>query len=128
MEISTSRKEKKKVLCNFDIGSLEILKSSVKCSVGGKRAVLLCTLVPNKIESMPLDLEFDETEDVKFSVIGSIGVYLTGYCIGPNQETNANNDIESDAEDISNSESLRSDYSSDNYNNRDSFIDDDFDV
>ncbi|GJT72141.1 bet1-like SNARE 1-2 [Tanacetum coccineum] len=81
-----------------------------------------------KIESMPLDLEFDETEDAKFSVIGSIGVCLTGYCIGPNQETNANNDIESDAEDISDSESLRSDYSSDNYENRDSFIDDDFDV
>lgn len=64
------------------------LKSLVQCNVGDKRPVLLCALLPNATESLQLDLEFDEAEDVVFSVVGPRGVYLTGYYVGHNRHSN----------------------------------------
>lgn len=50
--------------------------------MGKKTPVLLCCLLPDKSESCQLDLEFEETEGVTFSVIGPRKVYLTGYFLG----------------------------------------------
>ncbi|XP_076949213.1 peptidyl-prolyl cis-trans isomerase FKBP43-like [Bidens hawaiensis] len=101
------------------------LKSLVQCNVGDKRPVLLCALLPNKTESLQLDLEFDEAEDVMFSVIGPRGVYLTGYYVGPNQHSHMQDDSESFGEDIANSESHESNRGSDEDEYEDSFINDD---
>ncbi|GAB2284996.1 Peptidyl-prolyl cis-trans isomerase fkbp43 [Dionaea muscipula] len=57
-------------------------KSLVQCNVGNKSPVLLCVLLPEKNESCHLDLEFDEVDEVIFSVIGPRSVHLTGYYLG----------------------------------------------
>lgn len=53
--------------------------SLVQCNVGDKSPVLLCALLPDKSESLQLNLEFDEDEEVLFSVVGPRGVHLTGF-------------------------------------------------
>lgn len=66
--------------------------SLVQCNVGDKSPVLLCALLPDKTESCPLNLEFDEAEEVIFSVIGPRSVYLTGYFVGNAGRFNQNDD------------------------------------
>ncbi|KAI3764697.1 hypothetical protein L2E82_14710 [Cichorium intybus] len=101
------------------------IKSLVQCNVGDKSPVLLCALLPDKTESLQLDLEFDEAEDVIFSVIGPRGVYLTGYYVGHSRHSIMQDDTESYGEDIANSEESNhySDDDEDEY--EDSFINDD---
>ncbi|KAI3719233.1 hypothetical protein L6452_20128 [Arctium lappa] len=101
------------------------LKSLVQCNVGDKQPVLLCALLPTKIESLQLDLEFEEAEDVVFSVIGPRGVYLTGYYVGHNRQSNIQDESESYGEDIANSETQESNHNSDEDEYEDSFINDD---
>ena len=54
-------------------------RSIVQCSIGHKSPIFLCSLIPDKNESCPLNLEFDDDDLVAFSVIGSRSVYLSGY-------------------------------------------------
>lgn len=55
-------------------------RSIVQCSVGDKSPIFLCSLLPKKNESCPLNLEFEEDEEaVTFSVIGKQSVHLSGY-------------------------------------------------
>ncbi|XP_019424030.1 PREDICTED: peptidyl-prolyl cis-trans isomerase FKBP53 [Lupinus angustifolius] len=56
-------------------------KSILQCSSGHKSAVFLCSLLPNKIESCPLNLEFDDDDLVAFSVIGPRSIHLSGYFV-----------------------------------------------
>lgn len=62
--------------------------SLVQCNVGDKSPVLLCALLPGKSESLQLNLEFDEDEEVLFSVIGPRGVHLTGFYTGVDRTFN----------------------------------------
>ncbi|XP_071739712.1 peptidyl-prolyl cis-trans isomerase FKBP43-like [Rutidosis leptorrhynchoides] len=101
------------------------LRSSVQCNVGDKHPVLLCALLPNKTESLQLDLEFDEAEDVTFSVLGPRSVYLSGYYVGRNRHTNLQDESESFGEDIANSDTHESNRCSDEDEYEDSFINDD---
>lgn len=57
-------------------------KSVVQCNVGNKSPVFLCSLFPEKSESCQLNLEFEEADEVVFSVIGPRSVHLTGYFMG----------------------------------------------
>ncbi|RRT34631.1 hypothetical protein B296_00046986 [Ensete ventricosum] len=57
-------------------------KSVVQCNVGKKSPILLCSLVPDKAETCHLELEFDEDNDVVFSVLGQRSVHLCGYYLG----------------------------------------------
>ncbi|KAJ0105362.1 hypothetical protein Patl1_19235 [Pistacia atlantica] len=57
-------------------------KSVVQCNVGNKSPVFLCSLFPEKAESCQLNLEFEEANEVVFSVIGPRSVHLTGYFLG----------------------------------------------
>ncbi|KAK1372250.1 Peptidylprolyl isomerase [Heracleum sosnowskyi] len=99
----------------------------VQCSVGHKSPVLLGALLPKKTESLQLNLEFDEDEDVVFSVIGPRSVHLTGFY--PNAAPNVNDDeSESYGEDIANSENEEFVSQSDEDEYEDSFIDDDDDL
>ncbi|GMP61803.1 hypothetical protein CsSME_00024125 [Camellia sinensis var. sinensis] len=98
--------------------------SLVQCNVGDKCPVFLCALLPDKTESCHLELEFEEADEVVFSVIGPRSVYLTGYYLGNGRHSNLNDDTDSYGEDIANSETERSTHCSDEDEYEDSFIDD----
>lgn len=68
-----------------------ISKSIVQCNVGDKTPLFLCSLVPEKMECCPLNLKYEEADDVVFSVIGSRSVHLTGY-FDENSTSIPNND------------------------------------
>ncbi|XP_057543757.1 peptidyl-prolyl cis-trans isomerase FKBP43-like [Amaranthus tricolor] len=106
------------------VGSSDI-RSVVQCNVGKKTPILLCCLLPDKSESCQLDLEFEETEGVTFSVIGPRKVYLTGYFLG-NARRNFVGDDESESfgEDIGVTDTDMSDALSNDDDYEDSFIDD----
>lgn len=99
-------------------------KSLVQCNVGNKSPVFLCALLPDKTESCHLDVEFEEDDEVIFSVIGPRSVHLTGYFLGSGRHSDPNDDTESYGEDIGNTETDASDHSSDEDGYDDSFIDD----
>lgn len=101
-------------------------KSVVQCNIGDKCPVILCVLLPDKSESCHLDLEFEEADDVIFSVIGPRSVHLTGYYLGVRQ-SNHNDSSESYGVDIANSASEHSVRGSEEDKYEDSFIDDDDD-
>ncbi|KAK4372001.1 hypothetical protein RND71_007385 [Anisodus tanguticus] len=105
------------------IGNAET-RSLVQCNVGNKTPVFLCALLPNKTESCHLDLEFEEAEDVVFSVLGPRTVYLTGYYVENSRRANVNSDTESYGEDIVESETRESCHDSDDDKYDDSFIND----
>ncbi|KAL6965012.1 peptidylprolyl isomerase [Sarracenia purpurea var. burkii] len=100
-------------------------KSLVQCNVGDKSPVFLCALLPDKTESCHLDLEFEEGDEVLFSVIGPRSVHLTGYYLGNGRHSNINDDTDSYGEDIANTETEESARCSDEDEYEDSFIDDD---
>ncbi|GER26390.1 peptidyl-prolyl cis-trans isomerase [Striga asiatica] len=100
-------------------------KSIVQCNVGKRSPVLLCVLLPNLTESCHLDLEFEEADDVVFSVVGPRSVYLTGYYVSKSQPSNPHSDTESYGVDIEDSLTEKSSYGSEDDKYEDSFIDDD---
>ncbi|KAA8520516.1 hypothetical protein F0562_014772 [Nyssa sinensis] len=100
-------------------------KSLVQCNVGDKSPVFLCALLPDKTESCHLDLEFEEADEVVFSIIGPRSVYLTGYYVGNSRHSNLNDDSDSYGEDIANTDTEKESHPSDEDKYEDSFIDDD---
>lgn len=103
-----------------------VAKSLVQCNVGNKTPVFLCALLPDKTECCHLDLEFEEADDVIFSVLGPRSVYLTGYYVGKSLHRN-DSDTESYGEDIANTDNEVSNQCSDEDDYEDSFINDDDD-
>ncbi|KAK3011907.1 hypothetical protein RJ639_011057 [Escallonia herrerae] len=99
-------------------------KSLVQCNVGDKSPVLLCALLPDKTESCQLDLEFEEADEVMFSVIGPRSVFLTGYYVDNHRRLKPIDESESYGEDIANTESEESNHSPDEDEYEDSFIND----
>ncbi|XP_038877990.1 peptidyl-prolyl cis-trans isomerase FKBP53 [Benincasa hispida] len=103
-------------------------RSIIQCSVGDKSPIFLCSLIPNKIESCPLNLEFEEDDLIAFSVIGPQSVHLSGYFVA-NEGHAIRDDYESDSfgEDIAETDTEdSSEYDTgDEYD--DEFIDDDDD-
>ncbi|KAD4888577.1 hypothetical protein E3N88_20650 [Mikania micrantha] len=51
-------------------------RSLVRCSVGDKPAIAICSLSIKELTCCQLELEFEESPDVVFSVTGPRGVYL----------------------------------------------------
>uniref|UniRef100_A0A5B7BEQ9 peptidylprolyl isomerase n=1 Tax=Davidia involucrata TaxID=16924 RepID=A0A5B7BEQ9_DAVIN len=104
-------------------------KSIVQCNVGDKRPpIYLCSLLPERIETCPLNLEFEEDDEVTFSVIGPNSIHLSGFFLSESHDT-CRDGYESDSyEDIAETESDEStDYDTeDEY--EDDFIDDDLDM
>ncbi|KAL8250738.1 hypothetical protein R6Q59_034431 [Mikania micrantha] len=58
-------------------------RSLVRCSVGDKPAIAICSLSIKELTCCQLELEFEESPDVVFSVTGPRGVYLAGYLVAP---------------------------------------------
>ncbi|KAH9618704.1 hypothetical protein KSS87_006401 [Heliosperma pusillum] len=107
------------------LGSSNTNRSSVQCNLGNKTPVLLCSLLPDKAESIHLDLEFHEAEDVTFSVVGPRSVHLTGYVLGKSSHLlPADDESESYGEDVGNTDTELSDEIGDEDEYSGSFIDD----
>ncbi|KAJ4957863.1 hypothetical protein NE237_024974 [Protea cynaroides] len=109
-------------------GTASTKRSVVQCNVGKSRPVLLCSLLPDKHETCPLDLEFHDDEEVIFSVLGPHSIYLTGYYLNLSRHHLNRSDDDSDSygEDIAETESDPSRYSNEDlYDSDDSFINDD---
>ncbi|XP_050224940.1 peptidyl-prolyl cis-trans isomerase FKBP53 [Mercurialis annua] len=102
-------------------------RSVLQCSVGHKSPIFLCSLLPNRIESCSLNLEFKD-ELVAFSVIGSRSIHLSGYFVS-DEGDRLRDEYKSDSgEDIAETES--EDSSENGYDDDDydvDFIDDDAD-
>lgn len=61
-------------------------KSIVECKVGDKKPIYLCSLLPERLETCALNLEFEEEEEVTFSIIGSHSVHLSGFFYGDDED------------------------------------------
>ncbi|XWS10595.1 hypothetical protein CRYUN_Cryun38cG0009800 [Craigia yunnanensis] len=101
-------------------------KSIVQCNVGNKRPLFLCCLFPEKAECCQLNLEFEESDEVVFSVIGPRTVHLTGYYLHTSSLNHHNDESESYGEDIAETETERSENSEESEYGG-SFINDDDD-
>ncbi|PIN25323.1 FKBP-type peptidyl-prolyl cis-trans isomerase [Handroanthus impetiginosus] len=102
-------------------------KCLVQCNIGRRSPVFLCSLLPNTTESCNLNLEFEEEEDVIFSVIGPRSVYLIGHYVHHyrnNEPSNFNSDDPSQGIDIENTESEKSSEDAEDEKYEDSFIND----
>ncbi|TKY68075.1 Peptidyl-prolyl cis-trans isomerase FKBP43 [Spatholobus suberectus] len=99
-------------------------KSTLQCNVGNRSPVYLCSLYPGNTESLQLNLELEEVDQVVFSAIGPRSIHLCGYYLATARSTNVIDDSESYGEDIAETETERSD-NSDEDKYEDSFIDDD---
>ncbi|CAN0883825.1 Peptidyl-prolyl cis-trans isomerase FKBP43 [Linum grandiflorum] len=99
-------------------------KCSIQCNIGTKAPVYLCNLIPITSETCQIHAEFQESEDVVFSVIGPMTVHLIGYFKHSGGDNN--NSTVSYGEDIGPSESETSRHpSEDEEAMNDSFINDD---
>lgn len=58
----------------------------LQCAVGDKKPTYLCSLLPKKIETCALNLEFEEEDEVTFSVQGPHSVHLSGFFFGREEE------------------------------------------
>ncbi|KAK7831614.1 peptidyl-prolyl cis-trans isomerase fkbp43 [Quercus suber] len=96
-------------------------RSILQCNIGNKNPVFLCTLYPVNSESLQVNLEFEEADDVVFSVLGPRSIFLSGYYVSTSQQYPF---VEPCGEDIADTETDLSENSDEDvYEN--SFIDDD---
>ncbi|KAL9295989.1 hypothetical protein ACSQ67_021885 [Phaseolus vulgaris] len=86
-------------------------KSTLQCNVGNRSPVYLCSLYPGNSESLQLNLELEEVDQVLLSVIGPRSIHLCGYYLATARNANLADDSESYGEDIADTETERSDYS-----------------
>ncbi|XVF87920.1 hypothetical protein PTKIN_Ptkin19aG0007100 [Pterospermum kingtungense] len=101
-------------------------KCIVQCNVGNKSPVFMCCLFPDKSECCQLNLEFEESEQVVFSVIGPRTVHLTGYYLSHHKPNADADESESYGEDIGETDTERSENSEESEYGG-SFINDDED-
>ncbi|XP_050240671.1 peptidyl-prolyl cis-trans isomerase FKBP43-like isoform X1 [Quercus robur] len=92
-------------------------RSILQCNIGNKSPVFLCTLYPVNSESLQVNLEFEEADDVVFSVLGPRSIFLSGYYVSTSQQEPCGEDIADTETDLSKNSD------EDEYEN--SFIDDD---
>lgn len=72
-------------------------RSRVQCKVGDKNPINLCSLVPQTFENCALNLEFEEDDEVTFSVLGPHSVHLSGFFYGDDDDQdNVEDDYDSD--------------------------------
>ncbi|XP_026460188.1 peptidyl-prolyl cis-trans isomerase FKBP43-like isoform X1 [Papaver somniferum] len=72
-------------------------RSVVQCNIGDKSPVLICALLPETSESLALNLQFDEEDEVTFSVLGPRSVHLTGLYFGSGSGKRERDDDDSDS-------------------------------
>ncbi|XP_010464995.1 PREDICTED: peptidyl-prolyl cis-trans isomerase FKBP43-like isoform X2 [Camelina sativa] len=99
-------------------------RSILQCIVGNKSPLFLCVLTPEKVDTCQLNLEFEEADEVIFSVIGPRSIHLTGYFLGKSASFRLN-DSESESYGVDIVDTDMEKGSSDDYDYSDSFINDD---
>lgn len=62
-------------------------------NVGDKKHVYLCSLLPSKMETCALNVEYQEYEEVTFSVEEPHSIHLSGYYFGENQDSEGEDEI-----------------------------------
>ncbi|KAL9237092.1 hypothetical protein vseg_011680 [Gypsophila vaccaria] len=103
-------------------------KSTLQVKVGDKEPIFLCTLLPQKLECFTLNLEFDEEDDVIFSVVGPSSIHLSGIVEVAEEEEDEDeddDDFDSFGEDIAGTESEDIEFDSEDADEDDFNIDDD---
>ncbi|CAA7060236.1 unnamed protein product [Microthlaspi erraticum] len=100
-------------------------KSVIQCSIGGKAPVYLCSLLTNKTECCPLNLEFDDEDGiVEFLVTGTRSIHLSGYLEAyEEEEEDELHESDSDGIDIEDESGESSDYDSEDEDQLDEFED-----
>lgn len=104
-----------------------IEKSILQCSVGDRSPIFLCSLLPNKNESCPLKLEFDEDDVVVFSVMGPRSIHPSFWLLQSGDHLRDEYDSDSYGEDIVETETDESSRYKTEDEYGDDFIDDDND-
>ncbi|XP_020521983.1 peptidyl-prolyl cis-trans isomerase FKBP43-like isoform X1 [Amborella trichopoda] len=98
-------------------------KSVLQCAINGRRPIFLCMLSPGQCESSSINVEFEEDDDVIFSIFGSRGIHILGYFCPPHiHHSSHTSDLEPVGEDID--EESSSSHDSSDYDYDDDFIDD----
>ncbi|XP_076919086.1 peptidyl-prolyl cis-trans isomerase FKBP53-like [Bidens hawaiensis] len=72
-------------------------KAVVVCNVGDKKPIYLCSLLPRKVETCSLNIEFEEYDEVTFSVEGPHTIHLSGFFYGEKPDSDGD-DYESDSD------------------------------
>ncbi|KAK1431575.1 hypothetical protein QVD17_08035 [Tagetes erecta] len=72
-------------------------KAVVVCNVGDKKPIYLCSLLPRKMETCSLNIEFEEYEEVTFSVEGPHNIHLSGFFFGEKPDSDEE-ECESDSD------------------------------
>ncbi|XP_014519376.1 peptidyl-prolyl cis-trans isomerase FKBP53 [Vigna radiata var. radiata] len=105
-------------------------KSILQCASGHKSPVFLCSLLPNRIESCPLNLKFDIDDLVAFSVIGSRSIHLSGFfATDDGDELKDDYEYDSWGEDIEGTDTTESsEYDSEDEYDNDFIVDSDVDI
>lgn len=72
-------------------------KAIVVCNIGDKKPIYLCSLLPRKMETCSLNIEFEEYDEVTFSVEGPHSIHLSGFFYGEKPDSDED-DYESDSD------------------------------
>ncbi|KAL6536588.1 hypothetical protein OROGR_013160 [Orobanche gracilis] len=102
-------------------------KCILQCTVGDKKPIYLCSFLPERLETCALNLEFEEDDEVTFSIIGSHSVHLSGFFYTDSEDqNNLGHDYGSGSyeEDIMVTDSENENESS--YDSEDEDVDDDY--
>nr|XP_043615402.1 peptidyl-prolyl cis-trans isomerase FKBP53 [Erigeron canadensis] len=102
-------------------------KAVVVCNVGDKKPVYLCSLLPRKMETCSLSIEFEEYEEVTFSVEGPHSVHLSGFFYGEKPDSDGD-DYESDSDEDDSSEGVEIDSGDEFFDDMDDLTDNEIDT
>ncbi|TVU11190.1 hypothetical protein EJB05_44759 [Eragrostis curvula] len=93
-------------ICQATLGNCDATARTVlQCNVGNKVPIKLCSLNPKLAEMCHLEVEFEEVDDVVFSVIGQSSIHLSGHYVGASSKGGAAADeSESYGEDVGQSD------------------------
>ncbi|KAG7579601.1 hypothetical protein ISN45_Aa03g037330 [Arabidopsis thaliana x Arabidopsis arenosa] len=72
----------------------ETARHILVCNVGNRRPLYLCILSPGKVDSCQLNLDFEEADEVIFSVIGPLSIHITGYFLPIPTAFRLNDDVQ----------------------------------
>ncbi|TVU06948.1 hypothetical protein EJB05_46985 [Eragrostis curvula] len=93
-------------ICQATLGNCDATARTVlQCNVGSKVPIKLCSLNPKLAEMCHLEVEFEEVDDVVFSVIGQSSIHLSGHYVGASSKgAAAADESESYGEDVGESD------------------------
>ncbi|KAL6580502.1 hypothetical protein OROMI_008526 [Orobanche minor] len=102
-------------------------KCILQCMVRDKKPIYLCSFLPERVETCALNLEFEEDDEVTFSIIGSHSVHLSGFFyIDSEDQNNLGDDYGSDSYEENVMVTDSEDENESSYDSEDEDVDDDY--